>query len=252
MGKLDGKVAIVTGAGRGVGRGIALSLAREGAAVVIAELIIENAQSVGAEIEALGGRALAVPCDVTRKDDVTRTVAAAAAEFGAIDILVNNAQKWTIKLLIDMTDEDMRLTLDTGLWPTFWFMQACFPHMKERGGRIINLGSGAGSRGLANFACYAAAKEGIRALTRVAAIEWGQFGINVNCICPAADAPLMLQFAEANPAVKEAFARNPIPRLGSCENDIGPVAVFLASQDSSYLTGHTLWVDGGATMDAGH
>ena len=252
MGKLDSKVAIVTGAGRGVGRGIALSLAREGAAVVIAELIFENAIAVAEEIKAFGGSALAVHCDVTSKDDVSRTVAATAAEFGTVDILVNNAQRWTIKPFIEMTDEDMRLTLDTGLWPTFWFMQACFPYLKEHGGKVINLGSGAGSRGLANFACYAAAKEAIRALTRVAALEWGKYDINVNCICPAADAPLMVQFARENPEVLQAFTRNPIPRLGSCENDIGPVALFLASQDSNYVTGHTFWVDGGAAMDAGH
>ncbi len=252
MGKLDGKVAIVTGGGRGVGRGIALSMAREGGTVVIAEIIPENAGAVVGEIETLGGKALAVPCDVSVKDDISRTVATTVAQFGRLDILVNNAQRWTYKPLIEMTDEDMHLTLNTGLWPTFWFMQACFPYLKERGGKIINMGSGAGN-GLANWTCYAATKEAIRAATRCAAIEWGKYGINVNCICPVADAPLMMEYAKELGEMWEAsLASKPIPRMGSCENDIGPVAVFLASPESDYITGHTFWVDGGSAMNAGH
>lgn len=255
MGKLDGKVAIITGGGRGVGRGIAMAMAKEGATLVLAEIVDENAAAVTREVEALGSPVLPVHCDVTNKDDIKRTVATTAARFGKVDILVNCAQQWTHKPFIEMTDEDMNLALDTGLWGTFWFMQECFPHLKEHGGKIINFGSSAGIMGMETWLCYAAAKEAIRATTRVAAREWGKYNINVNCICPTADAPLMLQYMKEYFGVSDNMSRIKLGKgtggFGSCEYDIGPVVVFLASADSDYITGHTFMVDGGVSMDAG-
>lgn len=247
MGVLDGKVAIVTGAGQGIGRGIALALAKEGAAVVIAEMNEEAAGSTASEIKELGMKALAITCNVRKRQDVEAVVAAAVDEFGTIDILVNNAQAARPAPLEEHTDEDMALALESGLMGTFYFMQTCFPYFKEHGGKIINFASGAGLLGLANFASYAATKEGIRGLTRVASREWGKHNINVNVVCPCGNSPGQIWWAETMPDQYQAFlATVPMGRIGDCEKDIGRAVVFLASPDSDYITGQTIMVDGGS------
>ena len=250
MGKLDGKIGIVTGAGQGIGRGIALALAKEGAAVVITDMNADTCVGTVDEIKALGGRALAVTCDVRRREQVQAAVAAAVKEFGTIDILVNNAQDLRYDVALeDTTDDDMALALESGLLGTFYHMQACFPYLKEHGGKIINVASGAGLEGYPRLGAYTAAKEGIRALTKVAAHEWGQYNINVNAMCPLANSPKMQAWGEALPnELNAALAKVPLGRLGDCENDIGPAVVFLASSDSDYITGHTMMVDGGQTI----
>jgi len=247
VGKLDGKVAIISGAGQGVGRGIALALAKEGAAVVIAELNPETCQRTAEEIRALGGRSLGVTTDVRRRKQVNAAVAAAVKEFGTVDILVNNAQAMRNQVLFeDTTDEDMALALESGLMASFYFMQACFPYFKEHGGKIISLASAAGLHGHAGWTAYATAKEGIRALTKVAAHEWGQYKINVNVICPMAATPNWEAWGSANPELRDAvIAGIPLGRMGDCETDIGRAVVFLASSDSDYITGLTMMVDGG-------
>ena len=250
MGKLDGKVAIVTGAGQGIGRGVALALVKEGAAVVLAEMIAENGIRTAKEIKALGGRALPVACDVSRRDQVKAVVAAAVKEFGTVHILVNVAQGYRGDVLLqDTTDDDMALALGSGLMGTFYFMQECFPYMKEHGGKVINFGSAAGLEGHSGWTGYAASKEGIRALTRVACHEWGQYKINVNAICPLASSPRFLEWGQAHPGMLDLIAgMAPLRRLGDCEKDIGRAVVFLASPDSDYITGQTLMVDGGQAM----
>jgi 2-hydroxycyclohexanecarboxyl-CoA dehydrogenase len=255
MKKLERKVAIVTGAGQGIGRGISLAFAKEGAKVVVAVRNTVTGPQVVKEIETAGGTALFSRCDVSKREDAAHTVQAAVEAFGGVDILVNNAHDLRAiteagarqqLAFADVTDEVLRGSLESGFMGTVWFMKACFPEMKKRGGgRIINLGSLAGIRGDAGLLAYNAAKEAIRAATRTAAREWGQYGITVNCICPAADAPSMTgEYAAA-------ITSGPMRRLGSCEHDVGRTAVFLSSEDASFLTGLTINVDGGLGMDAG-
>ncbi len=250
MGKLDGRVAIVTGAGQGIGRGVALALAREGASVVLVDIREVACQQAAGEVSALGARALAVPCDVSRREHVRGAVEAAVSAFGAVDILVNSAQAMrTDVLLKDTTEEDMILALGSGLMGTFYFMQECFPYFKERGGKIINFGSTAGLDGAPGWAAYAAAKEAIRALTRVACHEWARYRINANVICPLATNPYWEDRSETRPQmVQGMLAAVPMRRFGDPERDIGRAVVFLASSDSDYITGQTLMVDGGQTM----
>lgn len=247
MGKLEGKISIVTGAGQGVGRGIALALAKEGAMVVVAGRTLEKCVRTADEIKALGSVALPLGCDVSQREQVNAVVALAQKEFGAIDILVNNAHQARPGVPFEATtDDDWDLSFGSGLFGTIYFMQACFPYLRERSGKIINLGSTVGLSGRAGFASYAAAKEAIRALTRVAAHEWGIHGINVNVICPLANSPGVEMWAEGFPEqMKQTLAPMPIGRIGDCEMDIGRAAVFLASSDSDYITGQTLMVDGG-------
>jgi NAD(P)-dependent dehydrogenase (short-subunit alcohol dehydrogenase family) len=250
MGKLDGKTAIVTGAGQGIGRGVAFALAKEGASVVLADIQEAACRRTANDIKAIGARALSVTCDVSRRDQVKAVVAAAVKEFGTVNIMVNVAQAMRNDVPFqDTTDEDMALALGTGLMGTFYFMQECFPHLKQHGGKIINFASAAGLEGHSSWTAYAAAKEGIRALTRVACHEWGQFKINVNVICPMAGSPHMLEWGKANPGMLDLIvAMIPLRRMGDCENDIGRAVVFLSSSDSDYITGQTLMVDGGQAM----
>jgi NAD(P)-dependent dehydrogenase (short-subunit alcohol dehydrogenase family) len=250
VGKLDGKVAIVTGAGRGIGRGVALELGKEGANIVVVDLVGDASVRTAGEIESHGVRTLPVACDVSRREGVKAAVAACVRSFGIVDILVNAAQSMRQDVLFqDTTDEDMALALGSGLMGTFYFMQECFQYMKEHGGKIVNFASAAGLEGHSGWTAYAASKEAIRALTRVACHEWGIYKINVNVVCPLAASPNMLAWGEANPGMLDLIAgMTPLRRLGDCENDIGRAVVFLASSDSDYITGQTLMVDGGQTM----
>lgn len=250
-GKLEGKVAIITGAGQGVGRGIALAMAKEGARCVIAEFNDESGEQVAQEIESLGSKALFVHCDVTDRESVDAAVERTIEVFGQLDVLVNNAQRapLTPTSVMDHTDEIIDLCFDTGFRGSFRFMQAAYPHLKASQGNVINIASGAGLDGLAGQAAYGAAKEAIRALSKSAAREWGRDGINVNIICPLANSPGVATLLERAPEMEKRMTANqPLGRIGDCEEDIGPVAVFLASEASRYVTGHTLPADGGNAM----
>lgn len=250
MGKLDGKVAIVTGSGRGIGRGVALALGKEGADVVTVDMNGDACVRTAEEIKAYGVRTLSVPCNVSRRDEVRSVVSACIKNLGTIDILVNAAQSMREDVLFqDTTDDDMTLALGSGLMGTFYFMQECFPYMKEHGGKIVNFASAAGLEGHSGWTAYAASKEAIRAITRVACHEWGAYRINVNVVCPLAASPNMLAWGDANPGMLDLIAgMTPLKRLGDCERDIGRAVVFLASADADYITGQTLMVDGGQTM----
>jgi NAD(P)-dependent dehydrogenase (short-subunit alcohol dehydrogenase family) len=252
VGRLSEKVAIVTGAGQGIGRGIALAFAEEGAKVVVAELEPERGQRTAAELAARGTDATFVHCDVSQRESIDACVASTLRAFGRIDILVNNAVHNGPLLSFDDHDASVWTpAIETGLLGTFHFMQACRPHLRERGGRVINLGSMAGYQGWEKCTAYAAVKEGIRALSKVAAREWGPDGITVNVITPFANSPGWVGYVEEQPEAAQAqLDGTPLRRIGDCEDDVGRAAVFLASDDAAYVTGHTLPVDGGYAIIA--
>ncbi|MBW2419963.1 MAG: SDR family oxidoreductase [Deltaproteobacteria bacterium] len=246
MGTLDGKIAIVTGAGQGVGQGIAFALAGEGASIAVAGRTEAKLQDSCAEIERRGVGALPVVCDVTSKEQIEACVTRSVEHFGTVDILVNNAQVVPLGRLLDVSEESFESGWSSGPLATFRFMKACYPHL-EGGGCIVNLGSSAALRwDMSGYGAYAAVKEGIRALTRAAAAEWGPDGIRVNAILPHALSPGLKWWTENNPEEAQAFVQSiPLRRIGDCEQDIGRAVVFLVGPDAGYITGHSLMLDGG-------
>jgi NAD(P)-dependent dehydrogenase (short-subunit alcohol dehydrogenase family) len=246
--RLSGKVAIVTGAGQGVGRGIAVVFAREGARVVVAELKEHRARRTADEIAAAGGEACAVPTDVSEKPQVDALVSEAVRRFGRVDVLVNNAQAMHPRTPVaEITSEQLDVFWLSGVKGTLFCMQAVHPIMRATGsGRIVNLVSSAAVRGEPGLGDYNATKEGIRALSKTAAREWGRDGITVNCLAPAALSKRGRDWEERHPEeAARLHAEKAIPRLGDPETDIAPVAVFLASDESRFVTGQTLFADGG-------
>jgi len=248
VGVLDGKVAIVTGAGKGIGQAEAVALAKEGASVMICDYA-DYSETLG-KLEEISGadKAAGMNCDVRKTAEVKAVVTEAVKRFGTVDILVNNAQKLSMPHdFEDWTEEEMREQWESGPLGTWLFMQNCLPYMKESGGRIINTSSSAGYAGYPGYSCYGAAKEAIRSITRSAAKEWGKYNITVNSISPAAltSGAAGAMDEEAKTQLVAAFA---LGRWGDPDNDIARVVVFLAGPDSSFMTGNTVCVDGGLAM----
>ena len=261
MGHLQGKTAIITGAGRAVltdggcgsiGYGIATAYAKEGANLVITGRNEKKLLDAKEELERLYGiKVLTVVADVNNGADnetvVNNVVKKGVEEFGRIDVLINNAQASASGVtLADHTTEQFDLAMYSGLYAAFYYMKACYPYLKEAKGSVINFASGAGLFGNFGQCAYAAAKEGIRGLSRVAATEWAKDGINVNVICPLAWTAQLEQFKLNFP---DAFDKNvhtpPAGHFGDAEKEIGRVCVQLANPDFKYMTGETLTLEGG-------
>ena len=250
MGTLDGKVAIVTGAARGIGKGMATALGKAGAAVTITDIRQDVLDQTSAEFDELGIQHLAIVADGTKDADVENAVKQTVDAFGRIDVLINNAQTAVTGInLEDQTIEDVMVGIDTGFLASFRYMKACFPYLKESQGTAINFASQAGLLGNVGMLGYNAAKEANRALTRTAAREWAQHNITVNTIIPGMLTEGSKEFFDANPEhYKYSLANIPLGRLGDPEKDAGALVVFLASEGAHYLTGDTFNIDGGRCM----
>lgn len=257
----EGKTCIITGGGKAtlkngepgsIGYGIAHCFAKEGANLVITGRNVKKLEGAKEELEAKYGiKVLAVQADISAGTDNEATVKHVVEEtikaFGRIDVLINNAQASASGVtLVDHTTDQFNLALYSGLYSAFYYMQECYPYLKETKGSVINFASGAGLFGNFGQCAYAAAKEGIRGLSRVAATEWAKDGINVNIICPLAWTSQLEQFETAYP---EAFKANvhmpPAGHYGDVIQDIGRVCVQIAGEDFKYMTGETITLEGG-------
>lgn len=248
MGYLENKVAIVTGAGQGVGQGIALALAAEGVSVAVLGRTAEKLSDTCSLIRERGGVAEPFTIDVTDVEAVPEVVGQIVEKLGGVDILVNNAFACAMGPLAEMSDWQFQRGFASGPFAAFAFMRACYPEMKKRGGGdIINLVTSAMVRwDPTTYGAYAAAKHGLRSLTRTAAVEWGPDGIRALAIAPHAMSPGLAWWADKNPDEAEAFVKTiPLGRIGDCEADIGRAVVALVGPDLRYLTGALVPLDGG-------
>lgn len=245
------KVVIITGGGRGIGFGISTAFAKEGAKLVLTGRTQSTLDEARENLEKdFGVEVLTVSADGADEGAIQNVIDRTMERFGRIDCIINNAQ--TSKsgvMLADHSKEDFDLAVYSGLYATFFYMRAAFPHLKETKGSVINFASGAGLFGRPGQASYAAAKEGIRGMSRVAATEWAEFGVNVNVVCPLAMTETLAQWKEQYPEVYAKTIQGiPMGRFADPEKDIGRVCVFLASDDASYITGETITLQGGSGL----
>ena len=251
MKRLEENVTIITGGGKGIGYGLAQAFAEAGSNLVITGRTLSRLESAKERLEAeYGVKVLPIVADGADEAAIKDVVAQTIDTFGKINTLVNNAQVSKSGLpLIEHTKEDLDLSIHSGLYAAFFYMRECHPYLKESKGSVINFASGAGLFGKIGQSSYAAAKEGIRGLSRVAAAEWGPDGIRVNVICPLAMTESLMEWKDNYP---ELFAKTiqgiPLGRFADPKDDIGRVAVFLASEDAHYITGETITLQGGSGL----
>ena len=251
MEKLKGHVTIITGGGKGIGYGLAQAFASEGSDLVITGRTESRLIAAKERLEKeFGVRVLPVVADGADEKAIRNVVSKAIETFGKINTLVNNAQVSKSGLpLVEHSREDLDLAIFSGLYAAFFYMKECFPYLKETKGSVINFASGAGLFGKLGQSSYAAAKEGIRGMSRVAAAEWGPDGIRVNVVCPLAMTESLQEWKENYPELFEKTIQGiPLGRFADPRNDIGRVCVFLASDDASYVTGETITLQGGSGL----
>lgn len=251
MTDLKGKVVLITGGGKGIGHGLARAFAAAGADLCITGRTESALQETTDQLKAeFGVDAIYCAADGSDENAVKNVIAKVIEHYGHLDCLVNNAQASKSGLMLaEHTKEDFDLAVNTGLYATFFYMREAYPYLKKQGGSVINFASGAGLAGRLGQSSYAAAKEGIRGLSRVAAAEWGPDHITVNVICPLAMTPGLEKWKEEYPALYEKTIQDvPMRRFADPQQDIGRVCVFLASDDASYLTGETLTLQGGSGL----
>ena len=248
---LDGRVAIVTGAGQGVGQGIAERLAQLGAHVVVAARRAETGEPVSEGIRAAGGSAECVVTDVTRRASIAACVADTVAARGRLDVMVHNAFAGGQASRLEETPPDAWFQMSyTSVWASFWCAQLAHPHLRASDqGRLVLVTSPSGVEGSANIPLYSPAKAAQRAIAKSLAREWGPDGITVNCIAPVAETPALAGAFAQVPTLRAAIeARTPLGRIGDPTTDIGGVVAFLAGRDAGYVTGQTIVCDGGSFL----
>ncbi|SFH84596.1 SDR family NAD(P)-dependent oxidoreductase [Pisciglobus halotolerans] len=244
---LQGKAAIVTGGAGGIGAGLSKALAAEGANVAVVDVNEENGMALVKKLEEMGVQGIFLNKDISVEKSAKEIRDAVIEKFGRLDILINNAHVSRQASFMETTDELFELSFKTGFAATVFLMRACYEGLKATKGTVINFASGSAMKGMEKQASYAASKEAIRGLSRVVANEWAPDGIRVNLISPIAETEGVSHWKEQFPDEYRAMANNiPLKRLGDPQKDIGQVAVFLASDMSSFMTGQTLMVDGGS------
>lgn len=249
--RMEERVVLITGGGGGIARGIARAFADEGAKLILTDIFPGGMEKAKAELEKdFGSEVFTYVADGAQEEQVKEAIAKGVEHFGQLNILINNAQTSASGLsLVEHTEADFDKAIYSGMYATFFYMKHAYPHLKEAHGSVINFASGAGISGKPGQSSYAAAKEGIRGMSRVAANEWGADDINVNVVCPLVMTDKLAEWGKQNP---EMFKKNldeiPLGRYGDAEKDIGKVCVFLGSYDAKYITGDTIFIQGGVGM----